>query len=202
MSFTIAIAMMLFPQQDRLFDPKLDKDCVTFEAQAGHEVHCPDRFDYDRAEYVRRLPPIKLPGHSSDGAASVSESNRMLSGSCKTALKSFYDSTSKFTYWLQRQKNNFDTDTLTRDAAYNLEQIVRSYHVKVSREAKAKHSYGTPDDKVGYTSCVAHLEAGIAEVYRIGDLVIHELNRGNYDLSGTGLNPHTRDRLRPTQPRK
>ncbi|MEX0299265.1 MAG: hypothetical protein AB3N28_09355 [Kordiimonas sp.] len=195
MSFAVAVSMMLFAQQDRIFDPKLDKDCVTIEAQAGHEVHCPDRYDYNRAEYVRRLPPIRLPGHSGDGAAIVSQGSRQYFGSCKTALKGFYDHTSKFTYWLQRQKNNFDRDTLTRDAAYNLEQMIRSYHIKVSREAKAKHSYGTLDDKVGYTSCVAHLEVGIAEIYRIGDLVIHELNRGNYDLSDTGLNPHAkRDR--------
>lgn len=196
MSITLAAALFLSAQQDRVFDPKIDEDCVTIEAQAGHEIHCPDRYDYSRAEYVRRLPPLKLPGHTSDGSAISSGGSDSFPIDCSAALKNFYERTAQFAHWLQRQKNDFAADTLTREAAYNIEQVIRSYHFKVSREAKAKHSYGTPDDTQGYTSCTAHANAGAREIYRIGDLVIHELNKGNYNMMGTGLNPHARNATR------
>ena len=190
MSFTLAAILVIWTQQDRVFDPKLDKDCVTIEAKAGYEIHCPDRYDYDRAEYVRRLSPIKFPGHSSDGSVINPENTEPYPNDCKAALKNFYERAAQFAHWLQRQKNNFDADTLTREAAYNIEQVVRSYHIKVSREAKAKHRYGTPESTAGFTSCTVHANAGTSEIYRIGDLVINELNKGNYNMVGTGLNPY------------
>ncbi|TNE62676.1 MAG: hypothetical protein EP335_11850 [Alphaproteobacteria bacterium] len=186
------IAMLFLEPPNRVYNPAFDQDCTTTQTNKGHETYCPNYFDYSRAEYVRRLPPMLLPGHTSDGLQALGGDIPALPANCTDAIKTFYEKAARLSYFLQRQKSDIEAETLTREAAYNVEQIVKGYHMQVSREAKAKKSYNTPDNLNGYTGCAAHANAGTKEIYRLGDIIIHELNRENYGLKNTGLNPYSK----------
>lgn len=197
------LALALMMQDRRILDYKPD-GCMLVNAKAGWEINCPPVKDEKRRAYVLKrkapvlpghasdLPPVKLPPVKNEGGGVTSYELSDYPSACRPARIAFADHGGMFIGFLRRERNSSAVDSLTNEAAYNVEQLVRYYMSIVDREATAKFRYSKRGGN-GDAICTAHFDVGKAELVRIGQIIIDELNKGNRDLMGTGLNPYAHE---------
>ncbi|MBL4830158.1 MAG: hypothetical protein JKY55_09790 [Aliivibrio sp.] len=196
----IILSLMLSAQDTRPFDYKPAIGCKMVQAPKGWEIECPPVRDEERRAYMLKRKAPKLPGHASDAKRKepieppVKEEIRSYvledyPSRCRPARIKFSDRSGQFIAFLRRERNSSAANSLTNEAAYSVEQLIRSYITAIDREAVAKFRYSKRGGD-GDAICTAHFEFGTAEIKHIGQLIIDELNKGNQDLTGTGLNPY------------
>lgn len=193
----IILSLMLSAQDTRPFDYKPAIGCKMVQAPKGWEIECPPVRDEERRAYMLKRKAPKLPGHASDAKRKEPEKEpdnssyvlKNYPSRCRPARIEFSDRSGEFIAFLRRERNSSAANSLTNEAAYNVEQLIRSYITAVDREAVAKFRYSKRGGN-GDAICTAHFEFGTAEIKNIGQLIIDELNKGNQDLTGTGLNPY------------
>ena len=197
------LALALMMQDERILDYKPD-GCRLVKAKAGWEIKCPPVKDEERRAYVLKRKTPQLPGHASDlppvnvppvkdeGGGVTSYELADYPSACRPARIAFADHGGMFIGFLRRERNSSAANSLTNEAAYNVEQLVRNYISTVDREAVAKFRYSKRGGN-GDAICTAHFGVGKEELIRIGQIIIDELNKGNRDLTGTGLNPYAHE---------
>lgn len=164
--------------------------CVAVFKVDGWGVACPSVIDENRADYMRNKPNLIMPGYPSHGSGytpSTTESNTR-PGGCELHQREFVKTASQFIGWLDRQKNNSSSETLTRQAAYSVEQHVRQYQASTTETALGKARYAMRGSYDGDIACVRTFKHGKSELIRVTQIVLNELNNGNRDLANTGLN--------------
>ena len=174
--------------------------CKAVIKTTGWGIVCPNTVDEKRAHIARHKPYPILPGYPSNNVGFHNEEteSNIDDGSgtpvvdypilCREARIKFSDDTSHFIAFLHRENNSNNWNSLTREASYNVEQIIRQYHSQIDRDAISKFRYGERGTNDGDKACANHFNFGDAELHRIAQLIIDELNKGNRDLTNTGLN--------------
>lgn len=165
------------------------KHCWAYEKADGWGIKCPDFVNEQSFKRQRDRPASTLPGHSSDDGAfvpSVDESPEQ----CVVAIEELTLRAGQFTSWLRGVRFGGDFNgVLTGDAAYEVGQIIHSYTLQMEEEGKRKYLHSRRGGN-GDQLCTDHVNFAISEIIRIAQLVIDEANKGNRDLTGTGLNAY------------
>ena len=200
---TTLFVLSLLLQGDRILDYK-PEGCMVVKDKAEWGIKCPPVKDEKRRAYVLKRKAPKLPGHASELPIVKGPSVKNQEGAvtsyvlpdyptqCRTARTAFTDHGGMFIGFIRRERNSSAANSLTNEAAYNVEQLVRKYIDVIDREAIAKFRYSKRGGN-GDALCTVHFDVGKAELIRIGQIIIDELNKGNRDLAGTGLNPYAHE---------
>lgn len=183
------MATIVSAQEPVPFLRVVPEHCWAYEKADGWGIRCPE-FVNERSFKARRdKPSSTLPGHSPDDGAftpSIDESP----DKCLVAIDELSKKSEQFTSWLREVRfGGKRYGVLTGDAAYEVGQMIHTYTIQMEREAEMKYRHSRRGGN-GDQLCTDHANFAVSEIIRVAQLVIDEANKGNRDLTGTGLNPH------------
>lgn len=165
------------------------ENCNIYVMSKGWGIKCPSKVNERIANNARNQALPILPGHDSNNNA-YTPSTLGHPTKCVVAIENLVKRAGQFTSWLRRVRFGGEFyGRLTADAAYEVGELIHSYTIQVEREGKRKYNL-SPRGGNGDALCTQHIEFGTSEIIRIAQIVIDEANKGNRDLSGTGLNPY------------
>lgn len=175
-------AMRLVPEHctPYLKDGRWGFDCNS-SAELAHEE--------DHAKYRQSAPHELMPGHPSspgDFVPSTAEDPHQ----CQEVIYEYTTLNSYTRTILDNIQRGRVKRTLTATAAYHANNTLENYYKTAVETARRKYSWSERNSG-GDAACTAHIRFAISEHRRVGGIINAEIDKGNRDLAGTGLNPYT-----------
>ncbi|PCJ42304.1 MAG: hypothetical protein COA81_05910 [Alphaproteobacteria bacterium] len=162
--------------------------CKAVIKENGWGIICPSRVNEKIAKNNRKAPFLSLPGYSS-GKMKFPKYYESYPTLCNPARLRFTSHASEFAAGLRGENLRASAwNVLTRQAVYELVQIIKSYTLNVDSKAMDKYRSSPRGTSDGDIACKAYYDHGYEEIDRIAHIVVDELNKGNRDLTNTGLN--------------